>query len=143
MSILDEWRCSTVVSSQQGCSTSLDALLELPFRSSRTVLPRMYDVLFPALDGNFLCRLYTMICYQWGRDAFTSEHHYFNSCARCWKLCAGLSHLESSFWEWASTRKRHAAYRYACEDGTVPDRWNVMTGLSTNNGGSLEDADLG
>ena len=116
-----------------------DALLQGPFASSPTVLPRMFDVLYPPRGGSILYKLYTKL-YEWGRDAFTNEHHY-NS-------LAGLGSFSLEFFflsQILSTDKyRNAAdnifqhlQRYQGNDGTVPSYWNVITGDPANSNGGL------
>jgi mannosyl-oligosaccharide alpha-1,2-mannosidase len=99
----------------------------------------MYDVLFPPRNGSFLYKLYARI-YQWGRDVFTSEHHT-NSLAG-----VGSFALEFHFLSRVSGSDVYKKTVYdifdhvakeAGDDGMVPGYWNVMTGLPSNNGGSL------
>jgi mannosyl-oligosaccharide alpha-1,2-mannosidase len=116
-----------------------DALLQSPFRSSPTVLPRMYDVLFPPHNGSFLYKLYARI-YQWGRDVFTSEHH-FNSLAGVGSFALEFHFLSqvsglNVYKETVNDIFDHVA-KDAGDDGMVPGYWNVMTGLPMNNRSSL------
>eukprot|EP00571_Detonula_confervacea_P011040 CAMPEP_0172305146 /NCGR_PEP_ID=MMETSP1058-20130122/6471_1 /TAXON_ID=83371 /ORGANISM="Detonula confervacea, Strain CCMP 353" /LENGTH=922 /DNA_ID=CAMNT_0013016637 /DNA_START=347 /DNA_END=3115 /DNA_ORIENTATION=- len=119
-----------------------DALLQSPFASSPTILPRMFDVLYPPRGGGCTRTLYKIYSrmYQWGRDVFTSEHHY-NS-------LAGVGSFSLEFYFLSDTLGlpeyrqvvddifKHVA-KYQGRDGTVPNSWNVMTGEPTTTNGGL------
>ena len=118
---------------------SADALLQGPFASSPTALPRMYDVLYPPRGGNVLYRIYAKL-YEWARDTFTNEHHY-NSLAG-----VGTFSLEFYFlsqvlgtdkYRVAADKIFQHVEQYQNTDGTIPAYWNVMTGLPTNYNGGL------
>lgn len=116
-----------------------DALLQGPFASSPTVLPRMYDVLFPPRGGSFLYRIYSRL-YEWGRDVFTTEHH-FNSLAGLGSFALEFYFLsqmlgDSTYKQAADDIFLHVA-KYQARDGTVPSSWNVMSGEPITNSGGL------
>lgn len=116
-----------------------DALLQSPFQSSPTVLPRMYDVLFPPRKGGFPYKLYSRL-YQWGRDAFTNEHH-FNSLAGVGSFALEFHYLSQVLGQTVYREKANEIFEFVAKhqqhDGLVPGFWNVMTGTPTSTRGSL------
>ena len=108
-----------------------DALLEGPFRSSPTVLPRPFGMLAPSGWDGILYWVVARI-YEWGRDHFTNEHRT-NSLAG-----VGSFALEFKF---LSLVSGDPTYRRVVDDifhllktrerkGMIPIAWNVMTGTA-------------
>jgi len=111
-----------------------DALIQGPFASSPTALPRMFDVLYPPRGGNLLYKVYSKL-YEWGRDVFTNEHHY-NSLAGVGSFSLEFVFLSQilgtdKYGDAANNIFRHLQ-RYHGKDGTIPSFWNVMTGEPVN-----------
>ena len=116
-----------------------DAMLQSPFASSPTILPRMYDILYPTRGGNLLYKVYSRI-YQWARDVFTNEHHY-NSLAGVGSFSLEFHFLSQTlgldkYRQLADGIFQHVA-SYQGKDGTVPNLWNVMTGEPATSKGGL------
>ena len=112
-----------------------DALLQSPFYSSPTVLPRMYDVLFPprgnSVIGRLFYKLYSRV-YQWGRDAFTNEHQ-INSLAGVGSFALEFYFLSQvlavdEYKQRADDIFEHVS-SHRSKEGIVPTMWNVMSGL--------------
>lgn len=125
------------------------ALLEGPFRSSPTPLPRMFDILAPPTSSFantklsvLLHQLYAKL-YRWGRDAFTQEHH-FQSLAGVGSFIE-LPYLtaltgDERYRQAADAIFQHVRYYTSSNYNNqvmIPTAWNVMTGAPVNRGGRL------
>ena len=119
---------------------AVDSLLQSPFASSPTNLPRMFDVLFPSRGGSLFHTAYSKL-YDWGRDTFTNEHH-FNSLAGIGSFSLEFHYLsqilggDEKYKSSADKIFRHVAH-YQAPDGTIPSQWNVMTGEPIHLNGGL------
>ena len=118
---------------------AVDSLLQSPFASSPTDLPRMYGVLFPPRGGNLFYSTYSKL-YDWGRDTFTNEHH-FNSLAGIGSFALEFHYVsqllgDEKYRSSADKIFRHVS-QYKAPDGTIPSQWNVMTGDPINSNGGL------
>jgi len=116
-----------------------DSLLQSPFASSPTALPRMYDVLFPPRGASVLYKIFSRV-YQWGRDAFTEEHHS-NSLAGVGSFALEFYFISqalgvNTYSKAADDIFLHVA-KYQRYDGIVPSFWDVMTGEPSSLGGGL------
>jgi len=118
---------------------AVDSLLQSPFASSPTDLPRMFDVLFPSRGGSLFHTAYSKL-YDWGRDTFTKEHH-FNSLAGIGSFSLEFHYLsqilgDEKYKSFADKIFRHVSH-YQAPDGSIPSQWNVMTGEPINLNGGL------
>lgn len=118
---------------------AVDSLLQSPFASSPTDLPRMFDILYPPRGGNPFYSVYSKL-YDWGRDKFTKEHH-FNSLAGVGSFSLEFHYLsqmlgDDKYKASADNIFRHVS-QYQGPDGTIPNQWNVMTGDPINSNGGL------
>jgi mannosyl-oligosaccharide alpha-1,2-mannosidase len=112
-----------------------DALLDGPFRSSPTPLPRSFNMLAPSTScasWDWKASLYRTCArlYEWGRDAFTNEHNT-NSLAGVGSFALEFSFLSSITRDPSYRRASDAIFDHVQKEqnsGAIPTAWNVMTG---------------